>query len=147
MSEFRSIVEAEVAKLHGRYAGQPVTEDDGSDEVVLQEEMDAETAKSKAVTDPAQLPAVFAKLRSGQTIWLSYKGSMSNRDYAPYVVGRRTASKKEQWWQEKVGLGYPGGEKRVPLTLYKSKTRDSGEDRISLAVGNMAADLVGIYVP
>jgi hypothetical protein len=109
----------------------------------LQEEVDAEFAKAHAVTAPEQLVHVFDKLKSNQTIWVAYSAVMStaSKAYRPYVVGRRSHSKKYN--VSSITITPPGTK---PGRMMKVTLRKRG-DRVSLALGDMGASLIGIYVP
>ena len=113
----------------------------------MSEEVDADYAQAHAATTPEALSALFDKLKPKQTVWMSWtnygSGSGDTRTFSPYTVNRRSFSKKYN--VSSVSLLRPGQKSAnslVKLTLMK---RSDGD--VSLAIGDMATKLHGIYLP
>lgn len=112
-------------------------------EKILSEEVDADYAKAHAATTPEELVRVFERLKSKQKVWMSYGAvmSMAGKAYRPYVVGRRSRSKKYDVTSITM---LTAGEK--PGRYMKIKLRRHGEGSVGVALGDMGASLLGLYV-
>lgn len=110
-------------------------------------EVDAEFARAHAVTDREKYAEVFDRLKSKQTVWVSYGAVMgtASKEFRPYTVGRRSHSKKYN--VTSITLLPPGQTKaskfrnfnRISLMKYK-------DGQVSIALGDMGASLLGMYL-
>jgi hypothetical protein len=102
-----------------------------------------EEAEQNAIKGHDAGAKVWDKLKSGKTVWMRWSTVMtagSGGDYRPYIVGRRSLSKK--YGVESITLSRPGvGSKAMQLALRKR------EDRVTLSVVDMAAIIDGIWLP
>ena len=104
---------------------------------------DAEKAKSRAVTNPDGFDAIFSKLKSKQTLWLAYSAVMgtASKAYKPYTVGRRSRSKKYN--VVAVTISERG---QKPGRYMKMRLMKRGDGAVGLALGDMAASIIGMYL-
>lgn len=103
-------------------------------------------AKSGAAKTQDQLRKVFDKLKHGQIVWVSFSSVMSMRgqEYFPYRVGRRGHSKKHG--VTTITLLQPGQKKPRGRGMQTHLRRDK-DGIIGIGLGDMWADLKGIYAP
>lgn len=107
-------------------------------------EVDAAHAKAHAVTSPEELSKLFDRLKSKQTVWMAYSAVMStaSKDYRKYTIGRRSHSKK---YNRSAITMLPFGQKKVGRFSKITLSR-RGEGTVGVALGDMAASLIGLYV-
>lgn len=101
-------------------------------------------AKAHAVTSTEGLSKVFDQLKSKQTVWMAYSAVMSRagKEYRPYTVGRRSHSKK----YNVTSITLMPGKGTKKYRGMKFALRRRGEGHVSVALGDMGATLIGLYV-
>jgi len=113
--------------------------------IALTEEVDAATAEAKAEKTDAGFTRIFDSLKPKQVIWMSWTAVMGTqaKGYKKYTVGRKSVSKK--YGVTSITILRDGETKARALTKLTLMKRSNGG--VSLAVGDMATNLHGIYVP
>lgn len=109
------------------------------------EDVTPDFAKAHAATSPEAMSAIFDKLKPGQTVWMAFAAVMSTGDksFKPYTVGRRSFSKKYNYTTVSLlrsGQKSAGGMMKIALTR-------RGDGQVLVALGDMGATLLGLYVP
>jgi len=121
------------------------TEDQRDELTQLAEGRDeAAHAKAHAVTSPEGLSKLFDRLKSKQVVWMAYSAVMGrgSKEYRPYTVGRRSHSKKYNVTSVRLMPG-KGAKPSRGMKISLMRRSDGG---VRVALGDMGATLVGIYV-
>lgn len=110
-------------------------------------EVSQSEAQAGAAKTQPELRKIFDRLKPKQVIWVSYKaimGSIGHQRWQPMTVGRRGRSKKYN--TTTVTLLHQGQTKPGPSGM-QTKLMRRGDGDVSIALGDMGAELKGIYVP
>ena len=108
-------------------------------------EVDAAYAKTHAVTDQAGFQRIFDSLKSKQVVWLSFSAVMStaSKDFRPFTVGRRSHSKKYNVTSLTM---LHAGQAKPTHRGFQTKLMKRGNGNVSIALGDMGASLLGMFV-
>lgn len=108
-------------------------------------EVDAEYAKQNAVTHNDDVVKIFDRLKSKDTLWMSFTGVMSMRtdDFQEFKVGRKSQSKKHG--TTTISLMRPGQVKADPAPRRLALVKRKGV--VMLVFGDMWMHLRGLYKP
>jgi hypothetical protein len=107
--------------------------------------VDADYAKQHAVTSNDEIIKIFDRLKSKDTLWMSFTGVMSMRtdEFQEFRVGRKSQSKK--YGSTTISLMRPGQTKADPVHRRLALVKRKGV--VMLVFGDMWMHLRGIYKP